>query len=139
MVGSFYISIKIFFKNYFMQLTNTPSFNWKHPELWSFFAGDTGFCFSTLFSYGYIVLLMFTVLVSIATPIDRAISFFRVISIIFSVLTILSLIGITAFLIGTGFYPEGHFSWLTMAGTIMLSIYIIPLLMRPVDFLWNLP
>jgi len=155
MVGSFYVSIKLFYKNYFRQLTNTPNFNWKHPDLWNFFDGEDGIGFSTLFGYSYSILLIFTGLVSIATPIDRAVSYFKIIAIIFSVLTILSIVGIVAFLIGTGFWPhekqynpdtqqwtelpQQNFSWLTLAGVIMLSTYLVPFIMRPIDFIWNLP
>jgi cellulose synthase/poly-beta-1,6-N-acetylglucosamine synthase-like glycosyltransferase len=33
--------------------------------------------------------------------------------------------------------PETHFSVLTLSGVIMLSVYILPLLLRPLDFLAN--
>jgi len=74
--------------------------------LWKFFNTDNNIGFSTIFNYGYITLLIFTILISLATPIDRAVSYFKIIAGIFSILTLLSIIGITAFLIGTGFYPE---------------------------------
>jgi hypothetical protein len=55
---------------------------------------------------------------------------------------------------GTGFYPPvkqfdpitetwfdldvpAHFSLLTLSGVIMLSIYIIPIVLRPIDFMFN--
>lgn len=154
-VGSFYISIKLFFSNYFKHITNTPSFNWKHPGLWEFFNSDDTFGFKSLFSFGYITILVLTILVSLATQIDKAISYFRIIAMVFSVMTIFSLIGITAFLIGTGFYPEErqynvdtklweplgiyNFSWLTLSGVIMLGVYLLPIVFRPIDFVFNLP
>ena len=35
--------------------------------------------------------------------------------------------------------PEGvtHFSWLVVAGVTMLGIYVVPIVMRPLDFLEN--
>ena len=94
-----------------------------------------------------------SVLISLAVPIDKAINYFRVIAGIFSIFTIASLIGITAFLIGTGFYPEEmqynegtktweslhktHFSILTLSGVIMLSVYMLPIVLRPIDFCYN--
>jgi hypothetical protein len=99
---------------------------------------------------------VFTVLVSLAAPIDRAIEYFRIVAAVFSVFTILSIVGISIFLLGTGFYPPvkqynpttevwedldepPHFSILTLSGTIMLSIYLIPIILRPVDFIFNFP
>ena len=50
-------------------------------------------------------MLILTVLTSIAIPIDRAMSYFRIITIIFSFLTLASLTGIVLFLTNQGFYP----------------------------------
>ena len=105
MVGSFYASIKLFFVNYFHQLTDDPNFANDHEDLYNFFNGTTGIGFSTLFSYAYLSLVVFTVLISLAAPIDRAIEYFRVIAAVFSVFTILSILGIGLFLFNTGFYP----------------------------------
>lgn len=73
--------------------------------LYKFFNGTDGIGFSTLFSYSYASLLVFTCLVSLAAPIDRAIEYFRIVAAVFSVFTILSIVGISVFLYGTGFYP----------------------------------
>lgn len=105
-------------------------------------------------------MLTLTVLISLATPIEKAMLYFYIIVIIFSVLTIASIVGITTFLIGTGFNPEpqyydpnkqppwqpldkkycpqSQFSIMTLAGVIMLSIYLIPFILRPLDFLANI-
>jgi chitin synthase len=156
MVGSFYVSIKLFFVNYFKQLTDSPDFAKNDETIYKFFNGSDGIGFSTVFSYGYVSLLVLCILVSLAAPIDRAIEYFKVVAVIFSVFTILSIFGITVFLIGTGFYPPvkqydpstetwitldepAHFSLLTLSGVIMLSIYIIPVLLRPLDFVFNIP
>ena len=107
-----------------------------------------------MFTYGYASLIVFTTLVSLAAPIDRAIEYFRVVAAVFSVFTILSIAGITIFLLGTGFYPpvkqydpdtqtwntldeDPHFSLLTLSGVIMLSVYLVPILLRPIDFIFN--
>ena len=99
--------------------------------------------------------MMFTVFVSIAAPIDGAISYFRVVGIIFSVQTLISIGGITTILYKTGFYPpvreydpdkqewfdldEPHnFSLLTLSGVVMLSTYVIPFVLRPKDFFFNI-
>ena len=105
MVGSFYVSIKLFFINYFKQLTDSPDFARNDQGLYEFFNGTTSIGFSTLFTYGYASLIVFTVLVSLAAPIDRAIEYFRIVAAVFSVFTILSIVGISIFLWGTGFYP----------------------------------
>jgi hypothetical protein len=95
-------------------------------------------------------------LVSLAAPIDKAIEYFRVVASVFSVFTILSIVGIIFFLVNTGFYPpvkeydpttetwtdldeEPHLNVLTVSGTIMLMIYIVPILLRPIDFIFNFP
>ena len=155
LIGSFYVSIKLFFKNYFQQLTNTPEFFSDYQALWNFFNDDGKLGFTVLYSYFYIILLIFTILVSLATPIDRAMSYFRFVSVIFSIMIITSLVGISFFLAETGFYPEEkkydidkkqwiplgthHFSILTLAGVIMLGVYTLPIILRPIDFMYNLP
>ena len=63
------------------------------------------FHISVIFTWAYITLLILTVLTSIAIPIDRAMSYFRIITIIFSFLTLASLTGIVLFLTNQGFYP----------------------------------
>ena len=79
------------------------TFKKNSPWLWSFFNGGT-LGFATIFAYSYVVLLMACVLVSIAAPIDRAMPYFRVISVFFSVFTLASLAGISFFLAETGFF-----------------------------------
>ena len=124
--------------------------------IYKFFnGGSSTIGFETLFSFGYAAMLMFTVFISIAAPIDRAIFYFRIVSSVFSVLTILSIIGIATFLTETGFYPPvkqynvdnaqwldldepAHFSILTLSGVVMLSIYLVPIILRPKDFFFNM-
>ena len=92
--------------------------------------------------------------------------YFRVVAIIFGILMILTLVGICIFLADRGLIandsiclnnnpklptscelvdyprppaePETYFSLLCLAGIIMLSIYCMPIIMRPFDFLANI-
>lgn len=158
MVGSFYVSIKLFFQQSFRALTDSSAFAEKEHWLWRFFnGGDETLGFATVFAYSYVALLLGTVLVSIAVPIDRAMPYFRVIAAVFSCFTLASLMGITFFLAKTGFYIQEeeyhkgqdppwqpvvpavwHFSLLTLCGTIMLSVYLMPMILRPLDFFYNM-
>ena len=61
--------------------------------------------FPTVFTFLYIGMLAMIVLISLATPIEKAMLYFYVIMIIFSFLTIASIVGIAYFLVGTGFFP----------------------------------
>lgn len=106
LVGSFYVSVKLFFTNYFKQLTDKSSFANNYPALWNFFNDVDEISFSVLFTYAYASLVIFTTLISIASPIDRAIHYFIVIASVLSFFTICSIVGITVFLAETGFYPE---------------------------------
>jgi hypothetical protein len=105
MVSSFYVSIKVFFETSFRELTGSAAFHKSSPWLWRFFNGAPGTLgFHVVFAYSYVSLLMATVLVSIAVPIDRAMPYFRVISVLFSVWTVASIAGISVFLAETGFF-----------------------------------
>ena len=110
--------------------------------------------FNLLFAYIYIFLLIMTIILSLALPIERSTTWFNIILFCFGVLTILSIVGMVIYLQATGFMapekefnptieewePTGNynFSYLVLAGVIMLSIYLVPFIMRPVDFLSNI-
>ncbi len=82
---------------------------------------------------------MVTCLVSLAVPIDKAMSYFIFIAFVLSLLTLTSLFGITVFLIETGLTDDdGNLNILTLSGVVMLSIYILPMILRPLDFLFNI-
>ena len=154
-VGSFFVAVKIFFKQYFSQVVFAHS-----EKLTSFFQDTGNFTFATVFSLLYVLLLIFTAVVSVGTPLDKSIFFFRIIGAIFAILTVTSIIGIFLFLTGSSFHPDekvfvydepgysfnGHweltgdwnFSVLTLCGWIMLSVYIFPIVLRPMDALLNL-
>ena len=110
---------------------------------------------------GYLGMIFVSVFVSISLPIDRAMGYFRVVSVILAIFMITSLVGIAYFLAQRGFEPpvticvpdpdnpgtcdwqdtdpyQTYFSTLTLAGAIMLSVYVLPMVMRPLDFLTNI-
>ena len=105
MIGSYYASVKLFYANFFRQLTDTDEYKDKQPFLYHFFQGTGPITFPNVFSYLYIGMCCLTVLVSIAVPIDRAMCYFYVITIILSILTIAWIVGLMAYLVGAGFYP----------------------------------
>jgi hypothetical protein len=87
--------------------------------------------------------------------------YFRLVSVILGVLILTSILGIAYLLAQRGFYPrvticlpdnsypdltctfvknpngETYFSIQCLAGTLMLMIYLMPMAMRPVDFIMN--
>ena len=98
MVGFLYVSIKLFFVSVFRNILDEGDYSKNWPHLYNFFMNNTGFCFSVVFTYCYAIMIGFTILSSIAIPINRAISYFRVIAFIFSILTISSFVGIAVFM-----------------------------------------
>ena len=115
--------------------------------------------FPQIFSYFYAILVFFTLLLSISAPIEKAMTYFRVIGVIFSVLVLACFAGVIGYMAATGMHAyEMHWveaapgmgryvrrddelqrvSRLTVAGTIMLCVYLLPFLLRPMDFLLNL-
>jgi len=97
-------------------------------------------------------MVLWTIVISLAQPLDRAMFFFRIIIAIFSALTIMSMVGIGMTLVNTGYFPNEqiqkdghwviqentpHFSYITFAGTVMMCVFILPMILRPIDFLNN--
>jgi hypothetical protein len=87
-------------------LTAASTFAQNHSGLYAFFNDGDAVSFSVLFTYGYASLVIFTTLISIAAPLDRAMGYFVVIASILSCFTLISIGGIAVFLAETGFYPE---------------------------------
>jgi hypothetical protein len=103
-----------------------------------------------LFS-SYLFLIFLTMFISLTLPVEKGIGYFRFVAVIFSLMTLFVVVGIIYFMTQTGFVmeelvfnpatnsyePNGitHFSWLTLAGVIMLTVYLIPIILRPGDFL----
>lgn len=99
------------------------------------------------------MLLAMCLIISLALPLDRAKPCFVIALTAFGFLTITSITGMIFYLSAAGLYPEHviynpvtytwepqgdtHFSYLVMAGIIMLCIYLVPFVMRPIDFLEN--
>lgn len=95
-------------------------------------------------------------ILSLALPLEKGKAWFNIVVAAFGLLTTASIFGIIYYLSACGFYPpekyystadkkwypedppEYYFSILILAGVIMLSIYAVPMLFRPVDFLSNL-
>lgn len=107
-----------------------------------------------VFVYVYIMLLAMCLILSLALPLDRARPCFVIATTLFGILTIATITGMVFYLSAAGFYPqhiifdktdytwtpvegEYNFSWLVLAGTIMLAVYLIPFVLRPLDFLEN--
>mmetsp|Transcript_15193 Transcript_15193/g.23460 ORF Transcript_15193/g.23460 Transcript_15193/m.23460 type:complete len:186 (-) Transcript_15193:1545-2102(-) len=92
-VGSFFVAIKIFFTQAFAAISVGNS-----TFLTNFFQNTGGLTFSTVFSFVYISLLGFAIVISLAAPLERGIGYFKLIGGIFAVFTVFSLIGIIIFL-----------------------------------------
>ena len=113
------------------------------------------------FVYIYIMLLAMCIILSLALPLDRAKPCFVIAVVMFGLLTIMAIVGMTFYLAAASFYPphlvfdpsawtwdrvcvshdpcvaEFNFSWLVLAGVVMLAIYTVPFVLRPIDFLEN--
>jgi len=92
-------------------------------------------------------------IISLAMPLDRARPCFMIIVTIFGCMSVIAFVGIWSYLITSGPFPEHmiladdhytwlpqgdyHFSYLFLAGVIMMSIYFVPIVFRPIDFLEN--
>ena len=132
-------------------MTGDSEFARNFPEIYEFFHGSNGFTFPTIFTYAYITLLIFTCLVSLSVPINRAMIYFRIVAFTFSILTMTSLFGMIAFVISSGLFPEektwnpttesfdptgrNPFSYLTLSGYLMIGMFFVPMILRPIDFL----
>ena len=145
-LGAMFASIIIFFEQFFVTVFKAAGNEWA-TEFY-----ESGVPMA-VFTAVYMFCLFLSMFIAISLPIDRAMPYYRTIGCIFSIIILTALAGICFFLAQTGFYPpekeldpedkewhetgEYHFSWLTLAGVIMLSVYLLPFLMRPVDFIQN--
>ena len=144
-VGAMFASIYAFFDTVFNTIVDG---NWALED-----AYKSGL-FSLLFAYIYIFLLVMVILLSLAMPLEKAKSWFYIVTTTFGMLTMFSIVGICVYLEKSGLYPPEKkynpstddfdivpdtyfFSYLVLAGIIMLSIYVVPMVMRPIDFLSN--
>jgi len=99
------------------------------------------------------MLLAMCLILSLALPLDRAKACFVIATTLFGLITISAIVGMIFYLSAAGFFPQHlifdrvewtwvpqgdfHFSWLVLAGVVMLAVYIVPFVMRPIDFLEN--
>lgn len=110
-MGSFYVSVKLFFVDLFKQVLNDPFYYNNYTGIYCFFVGGYGSCsaaeitFDVLFTWVYACLVIFSVIISLASPIEKAMTYFIVIASVMSFFTNISIIGIAFFLAKTGFRP----------------------------------
>ena len=90
-------------------------------------------------------------IISLAMPLNRARPCFIIVTAVFGLMSITTIVGIWFYLFSTGIMPhhmeqinyewhtysDTHFSYLVLAGYIMMGIYFVPILFRPIDFLEN--
>ena len=143
-VGAMFAAIYVFFNQVFASAFQG---SWALNELY-----NKGI-FTEMFVYIYVLLLVLCLIIALALPLDRAQVCFMLVTIVFGLLTIACIFGMAFYLSVTGFEPEEmkfnketwtwepegvtHFSWLVVAGVTMLGIYVVPIVMRPLDFLEN--
>ena len=153
-VGAMFVTVMVFYDQFFKTLFVDPGTNQTMINIY-----NDGILKKIIFST-YLGVIFISVFVSIALPIDRAMGYFRAVSIILGIFMISAIVGITYFLASRGFHPpaticepeagsseacvfinmpdgETYFSTLCFAGIVMLSMYILPMVMRPLDFLQN--
>ena len=147
-LGAMYTVITVFFQDYLSKLIEAI-LGEDNEEL---IVEITGYV-NAFLNYFYIALAFCSVVVSLTRPVERGIWMFKVVMIIFGICMYVTLGGILYFLISTGFYPEilyyqryskwshtglHNFSYLVLAGTIMMVVFIAPFLLRPMDAMQNL-
>lgn len=126
------------------------------------FAADGNF--GTYFGLVYGACLIFIFIVSLAGPIDRAMFYFKASSAFFSIFTLSTIVGIGYLVADNGLHPQmeiydtdskawypcytkpdgnvkpqpiEHFNILFVSTWVMLGVYLIPMILRPWDFLSN--
>ena len=90
-VGSMFVTIMVFFDQFF-QVLFVETGNETLTEIY-----DNGIVKKIFFSL-YLSVIFLSVFVSISMPINRAMPYFRVVSLILAILTLMTLIGICYFL-----------------------------------------
>ena len=105
------------------------------------------------FVYSFTLLVAMSFLVSLTMPVERAIGFFNFLSGLLGMLILTIYIEMVLFICTTGFYPEvqkwnndtkkwegqGYhsFNFVTLTGVVMIGVYLIPMIFRPLDFVLN--
>ena len=144
-IGAMFATIIVFYNEFFFDL-----FELTHSD--SQIITNIKDVTQKIFFAIYMMLLILSIFVSIALPIQRAMAYFHIVAVMMAILVLLSLAGICYFLAQQSFFPEKYdppaeeggdpidtgttyFSLLVLAGVIMLSVYMLPFIMRPIDFL----
>ena len=144
-VGAMFASVYAFFDTVFASVFDG---NWALKQ-----AYNSG-VFTLLFAYLYIFLIVMVLILSMALPLEKARTWFNIVATIFGFLTAFSIFGMVYYLAASTLWPpekrystgdkewyptgETNFSYLVLAGAIMLSVYLVPIVMRPLDFLGNM-
>ena len=152
-VGAMFVTVVIFFDQFFKILFVESGNNQTLTDIY-----ENGILRKFLFGL-YLGVIFLSTFVSISLPIDRAMSYFRAVATILGFLMLSSIFGITYFLANRGFNPpvticlfdeanpgeicsyvdtgDTYFSLLCLAGIFMLTIYVLPCVLRPIDFITN--
>jgi len=131
LLGAMYTSIVLFLQNYLEQLSE--QYEKQPPNSFIGFIFKHGIL-SQLFSYGYIAMMFASVIVSLTLPVDKGIKCFRVLCTIFGLLMTVTFAGMIYYLVQVPFYVDGRLQILKVAGIIMIGSFLVPILLRPLDF-----
>jgi chitin synthase len=152
-IGSMYAAITVFLDQEFSSLMEITNYYDETGFLSTLFSDNL---IGKIFSGLYIALIFMAIVFSLTTPVDKGIAYFKLLMGFFGMLLLLSMVGIMYYLSDTGFYPhvkarnettpndpklyeteDTYFSWLVFAGVVMCSVFLIPMLLRPLDFVAN--
>mmetsp|Transcript_35383 Transcript_35383/g.34417 ORF Transcript_35383/g.34417 Transcript_35383/m.34417 type:complete len:138 (+) Transcript_35383:1388-1801(+) len=97
-VGSMYASITIFFDTVFISALSSDSSTSKINE-WMASGG-----MALVFDYTYIALILMCIILSLTTPVDRAVPVFIFLMVVFGILLTISFVGIIYYLAVTGLF-----------------------------------
>ena len=103
-----------------------------------------------MFYIGYSSFLFIIMLLSLTVHVNDAIMYFRLIGIISSIIVVISFSGGIHSIVTTGFYEEVRvcdkdglcsniiaLSMFKVASGLMLGLYLLPMILRPLDFIMN--
>lgn len=144
-VGSLYSTVVVFFQ--YILMTIATSGDPKAVKLYT-----DGIAYK-VFVFLYGILLLFSVLVSLAVPIDRSMGYWKFVGTALGALFVSTLVGTIWLTSQVGFTTEEiivnprngkvtytgiyYTNWLVLATVVVLSVYIVPFVLRPLDFLRN--
>ena len=61
---------------------------------------------NSFFDYFYIGMVAMALIISLTTPVDRGVIYFKFLMVVFGILLVSTMVGIISYLIETGFYPR---------------------------------